>query len=129
MKTERPLTMTIVCRDCTNQFGAWRAHCPACGTLAPRAAREALLQPHDDATTPKRVVRAPRVCETSCTFCFRRGAKDRCPHCNELIHKNCQGLHNAPCLEFQVQRLSAINALDNTDAIVQHVNKIIGGRS
>lgn len=89
----RELKMTVVCKDCQHQFGAWRDRCPACGT-----SHEVKQQPAFNA--PK-VVRERRANE--CIFCRRRGAKKRCPHCNELIHPGCLGLHTEPCARFQVE--------------------------
>jgi hypothetical protein len=115
------LTMTIICRDCEHQYGAWRAHCPACGSEAPRAAREAMLKPREDAK-PKRE-RAPR--EDACIFCHRKGAKDRCPHCNERIHHNCQGIHSEPCKQFQVERQAIIGGAN----VAREINTLLGRTS
>lgn len=91
---KRELTMTVVC-VCGHQFGAWRVRCDACGTPAPRK----------ESFNPPKVVRRERERRPNeCIFCHQRKAKDRCPSCNEMIHKNCIGVHVDDCRKFVAER-------------------------
>jgi len=110
MIAAKPLTMTVVCRICGDQFGMWRTHCPACGAHAPAIPARVLAE-----TKSRRhplAQRRPKADE--CTLCRRTKAKLRCPHCNELIHKECLRLHRADCLTFQMEREIEIKKLGMT---------------
>lgn len=100
----KPLTMTIVCRDCEFQYGVWRVECPTCGTLNNR--RKAAIT-----VVPKERRVAQRA--LPCTLC-RRTVKDgvnRCPQCNELVHTACLPLHAADCSKFQLECQTALARL------------------
>lgn len=100
----RELKMTTVCKTCSHQYGVWRDRCPTCGTSTPRAVVETF-------NAPRRVARAKQERKRSpheCILCRTRGARhERCPHCNEAIHKGCLRLHVAPCALFQEERRAA----------------------
>lgn len=111
---QRDLVLTLICK-CGNQYGKWRPHCPVCREPTPRKAQDEY-----ETTTNPRVRRAVtrkvkelvrRESKTQCIFCRHRGAKQRCPHCNEMIHGTCLGLHVAECQQFQVERDAAITRL------------------
>lgn len=94
--------MTVICRACQHHYGRWRDHCPTCGTATPpepRAVVAARRRPRDAHA---------RRSKTECIFCRQRGAKETCPHCNELIHKYCQSLHENACKQFQIEREEAL---------------------
>ncbi len=93
--------------ECGNEYGLWRPRCPACGTTNER---------QRDATAPPEptFVRAERTPKRPCIVCRNGGAKDRCPHCEELIHKNCKGMHVIACAEFQRLRAIEIAKLGKT---------------
>lgn len=106
IKAERELKMTIICpAPCGEQYGAWRPHCPVCRRATPKVHFEA-------AVSPAKVTRAPRQQRerkaNECIFCFRRKAKERCPHCGEPIHRVCRGVHEIDCAAFQVARQAEI---------------------
>lgn len=88
---KRELTMTVICKSCQHQYGAWRDRCPACGTKTPVKVQLAAV----------RKTRQPRTSASQCVFCRHRGAKQRCPICNEQIHGTCIGLHKPECEQFQ----------------------------
>lgn len=93
----KELTMTVICKTCEHQYGAWRSQCPACGTSTPVKARVEQFR-----NAPR--VRAPkpaRITGSACCFCRVRGAKGRCPICNELVHGTCLSLHTPDCEQFQ----------------------------
>jgi hypothetical protein len=93
----RELTMTVICKSCEHQYGAWRPRCPACGTSTP--VKVQLEQFHN---TPRaRKAREARTSTSQCVFCRDRGAKQRCPICNERVHGTCLGLHQPECEQFQ----------------------------
>lgn len=99
----RELTMTIICA-CGNQFGAWRSHCPACGTGTPPSKREILNTPREVTRRVKRAVVAREPVWHECVFCRLRGAKaHRCPICNQPVHANCRISHEPRCKEFQTE--------------------------
>jgi predicted RNA-binding Zn-ribbon protein involved in translation (DUF1610 family) len=102
----RELTLTTICKSCTHQYGLWRPRCPACGTETPVKLQEKAFNP------PRVKARAPRTSSTQCIFCRLRAAKDKCPHCGELIHRTCRGLHEPDCQQFQVERTAAIKRLE-----------------
>lgn len=87
------LKMTVICKSCEHQYGAWRPRCPACGTSTPIKVQETFNKP--------RIVKAPRTSSSQCAFCRVRGAKQRCPICNELVHGTCQTLHQPECEQYQ----------------------------
>ena len=99
----RELKMTKVCEMCGDQYGLWRYQCPSCGTH--NADREkavaAPVQP------PRATLREHVRAKNACIFCFGRKAKDKCPHCDEPIHRTCRGLHEPRCAAFQVERKAA----------------------
>lgn len=99
----RELTMTLMCKMCSNQYGAWRPRCPTCGELTPVTASAAAPR----VNRPRLVVSHERK-QDECILCRRRKAKDRCPHCNEAIHRNCLGVHKDDCEKFQVERAAEI---------------------
>ena len=133
----KELRMTIVCKACNNQFGAWRTHCPACNESVPRSVRDAMLAPR-----PSEVGKAPREpkhrrvknVRHQCTFCRRANADERCPHCNEEIHAVCRRLHDVDCALFQVEREAELrklapNALENPAGLGRHIDGLLkGGR-
>lgn len=95
----RPLTMTVVCKSCGHQYGAWRPRCDACGTATPITIREEQAK----FKNPPRV-RTPKPVKNPCCACRQKGANDTCPTCNEPIHRTCKGLHAADCAAFQAER-------------------------
>ena len=120
MSDDPELKVTLICKDCSNQYGRWRPQCPTCGTKTP--ARD-YASPSAPATQPKltrtklvtatlRRVRAIIVRLSSCIVCRRAGAKLTCPHCDERIHKGCLSLHHVECKAFQVLRAAEIVKLD-----------------
>lgn len=126
MKVERELKMTVICHaPCDNQYGAWRQHCPVCGHETPKGAHDNALRtsPTFDKNNTRgastravrtfvhRVTRVREAHPTACVFCHRRGARERCAHCNEMIHHNCQGIHGSACAQFQVDRQAEIARL------------------
>jgi hypothetical protein len=104
----RELKMTLICKTCTHQYGAWRPRCPACGTSTP------VSQQQPASFNPPRPTKArSEKSKTECIACRHRGAKERCPHCNELIHTTCLTVHVDDCKQFQVEReamLKQVNA-------------------
>jgi hypothetical protein len=94
IKAVRELTMTIICKMCETQFGTWRPRCPTCGTAPPVTL----------AQNAPRIVKPRERQANECIFCHRRNAKDRCPHCNEPIHRDCKNSHGPRCEQFQVDR-------------------------
>lgn len=96
----RPLTMTVVCKDCGNQYGRWRSHCPTCGTATPVTKRE-------DPPVVKRMKerRLRQEVLGRCTVCRRgKNLELKCPHCAEAIHPMCLRLHAEGCRHFQAER-------------------------
>lgn len=95
------LKMTVVCKSCDNQYGAWRTHCPACGTMSdyrapePERAKEP-RQKRSEAQRPKR--------EHECILCRRGNSQERCPSCNEEVHTRCLKYHLDPCKLFVAER-------------------------
>lgn len=104
---DKELKVTKLCEVCSNQYGLWRAQCPACGTKNVQQAAAIGAKPKP---TLARKVRDRGPDE--CIFCYRRKAKEKCPHCDEPIHRVCRGLHEAPCAAFQVERKKAMEALN-----------------
>ena len=97
----RELKMTVTCKACEHQYGAWRERCPACGTLTPpppKAERERTARERNAET---RAVKQRVRSLTECIFCQLRGAKETCPHCDEKIHRTCLRLHVGDCERFQ----------------------------
>lgn len=88
--------MTIECADCHHVYGLWRTQCPACGTSNPK---------YRDYHEPEPAIVIPverRRPKSECIACQHGGAKLRCAHCNELVHKDCKALHERACAAFQV---------------------------
>lgn len=108
IRGHKPLTMTVLCKSCGHQYGAWRPRCEACGTATP---------PPPKAFNPPKISKrqvlgeVTKTCRTQCTFCRQRGAHERCKHCNELIHRSCFGLHEPECIQFQRDRASELARL------------------
>lgn len=100
------LKMTVVCKSCDNQYGAWRAQCPACGTRShykePEPERPARVK-RSEATRPPR--------EHECILCRRGNSQERCPSCNEEIHTRCLKYHIEPCKQFVAERDAILAAL------------------
>jgi hypothetical protein len=107
----RELTMTVICKTCDNQYGAWRPHCPVCRTATPKKAHEEATPRVRREVTRRVKEYVVRESKTLCVFCRQRGAKQRCTHCNELIHGTCVGLHAPECIKFQQERDAAITRL------------------
>jgi hypothetical protein len=82
--------MTVICKSCEHQYGAWHSRCPASGTSTPVKVQVEQFK-----------ARRPRTSTSQCVFCRTRGAKSRCPICNERIHGTCLGLHQAECEQYQ----------------------------
>lgn len=97
------LKMTVLC-VCGNQYGAWRPRCPACGKGIPVTIAEVARK----AMNPPRIKHERERRQNECIFCHRGKAKERCPHCNEPVHRNCQGLHGGDCAQFQQARQAEI---------------------
>lgn len=97
IRQRRELIMTVICKSCEHQYGAWRPRCPACGTSTPVKVQEEQFKN----TARIRQARQPRTSTSQCAFCRVRGAKQRCPICNELVHGTCLGLHQPECEQFQ----------------------------
>lgn len=111
MQQQRELTMTVVCKSCSHQYGAWRDRCPACGTRTPpppvkvQAEREKRKRQHER-----------RESKTQCIACRQRGAKKmRCPFCDERIHHTCLSLHVEECKQFQRDREAALARLTSKE--------------
>jgi hypothetical protein len=108
MKQPEDLKVTKLCEMCQFQYGRWRQQCPGCGHK-----NEHQPAPVGEKPRPKPVLarktRDRRADE--CIFCYRRKARQRCPHCNESIHPVCRGLHEGPCAAFQIERNKALDAL------------------
>jgi hypothetical protein len=121
--------MTVTCRSCDFVFGAWRPRCPTCGTEVPASVRQEMLAPRQASKedTPKQPRREREKRPDDCIQCHHRGAKERCTHCAEPIHKACRGLHEANCVKFQVERQEAINALSNPAALAKHIEALLKG--
>ena len=64
------LTMTVICKSCEHQYGAWRPRCPACGTSTHVKAQ--VEQFKNKARVTK--AREPRTSTSQCVFCRTRGA-------------------------------------------------------
>lgn len=100
------LKMTVVCRSCDNQYGAWRTHCPACGTTshykAPAPEKKERHQKRSEAQRPKR--------EHECILCRRGNSSMRCPSCTEEIHDRCLKYHIDDCVKFVLERDAVYNA-------------------
>jgi len=101
-------TMTVECKSCGHEYGAWRSHCPACGQSMTLAQHNKV----NKAVAPVRVKKAKRKDikkhTDECILCRRRakaGKKNTttCPHCNEPVHKACLEHHRQPCLTFQLE--------------------------
>jgi hypothetical protein len=106
IRQTRELKMTVVCKSCTHQYGAWRDRCPACGTDTPRA----------PVFNAPRVTPARRVTPASgplCIFCQLGSRKTMatCEHCNEPIHPTCKSLHADSCQQFQRDRVAALESV------------------
>jgi len=114
IQRRRELVMTVICKTCDHQYGAWRPHCPVCRTSTPRKIHEEATPQIRRAVTRRVKQLVKRESKTTCIFCRQRGAKQQCAHCNELIHGTCVGLHTPECLEFQKQRDVAITQLGGT---------------
>lgn len=122
--TKRPMTMTIVCSHCSNQFGLWRPQCPTCGWAVPSDVHRKAMDPVGTEARERRarsaetreVKRVVRTRTDLCIFC-RRPARDRkrhttfCPHCQERIHDQCLRLHHEACADFQIGREDALKKL------------------
>lgn len=93
--------MTVKCKDCQHEFGAWRDRCPACGTH-----NQVPADPVFNAPRVKKEKRPRERRPDECIFCWSRvkpKQKASCPSCNELIHKRCLSLHEDPCKMFVAQ--------------------------
>lgn len=107
---ERPLKVTKLCERCQYQYGLWRLRCEACGL--PNKDRDAALaapatqQPRGGSRIRASVREHVRA-KSGCIFCHAAGAKHTCKHCDEPIHRNCRGLHEPACQQFQVERRAA----------------------
>lgn len=105
-------TMTIECKSCSNEYGAWRSHCPACGTLSdyvpPEEKKEKEKRVKSEATRPPR--------EHECILCRRPKSDTRCPSCNEEIHTRCLKYHKADCDKFVAEREAILAALPSEGA-------------
>jgi hypothetical protein len=102
LQQHRELKMTVVCKACENQYGAWRPRCPTCGTSTPIRVQEEQRK----AAAPPRAVRERQRKANDCILCRRRVKNaQRCPHCDEPIHRSCLHLHGADCAKFQVERV------------------------
>jgi hypothetical protein len=112
IKAPRELKMTIICPDpCGNQYGAWRPHCPVCQRATPKTHYEAAVTQSSASAVGGAPVRKLRErTSNECIFCYRRKAKDTCPHCNEPIHTVCRGVHEPDCKAFQAERVKALAA-------------------
>src|SRR4051812_12764778 len=104
----KPLTMTVICATCTNQYGAWRNHCPACNTATPVSKFE---PPITMRNTPRRAPAKREPVWHECAFCHRRGAKKhRCPICSIPVHGGCAAMHEKLCKEFQKEVQTLVEA-------------------
>lgn len=100
------MKMTKFCEVCGDQYGLWRHQCPACGTH--NKDREAACAAP---VTTKR--RERERTKGGCIFCQAPKAKEKCPHCDEPIHRNCLHFHEEACKVFQVERLAAMKENNN----------------
>jgi predicted amidophosphoribosyltransferase len=100
------LLMTVVCKSCDNQYGAWRAQCPACGTKSHYRAPEPEKKPRQKRTEAMK----PRR-EHECILCRRDKSDQRCPSCNEEIHTRCLKYHRADCEKFVAEREAILASL------------------
>lgn len=100
----RELTMTVICASCENQYGAWRPRCPACGTDTPIKVQQLVQKINRPRLVTSKPQRERTVHPTSCDLCHRRGAKETCDLCGNLVHHNCMGVHKDRCTKFQVER-------------------------
>jgi hypothetical protein len=115
------LKMTVVCRSCDNQYGAWRPHCPACGTKshyrAPEPEKKEPRQKRSEAQRPKR--------DNECILCRRGGSQERCPSCNEEVHTRCLKYHINPCKQFVAERDAIIAKLpEHGDAAIKEAERL-----
>jgi hypothetical protein len=110
IRPRQELRLTVICKSCGHQYGSWRPRCTACGTDTP--------PPPKSFTNPPKITKrqvlgeVARQSKSACIFCRQRKAKDRCPHCNELIHRTCQAMHDPECIKFQQERIAAITRLE-----------------
>jgi hypothetical protein len=108
MKT---LTMTLICKTCGSQYGAWRHQCPTCGTMTPVSRKQ------DDARIKQaRAPRRKKETKDPCILCRKRVKPKKlatCPHCNEKVHKACLPLHVDECAKFQVLRDQAMKEVSH----------------
>jgi len=106
MKT---LTMTLICKTCGSQYGAWRRQCPTCGSHTPVS----VIRKEEQRTrAPKR----KREVKDPCILCRKRVKPKKlatCPHCNEKVHKACLPLHVDECAKFQVLRDQAMKEVSH----------------
>lgn len=86
------LTITLICKDCSHQYGRWRPRCPACGTPKPveEIRREVKL-------TTKQRERKPRMIKKPCAMCGLGGAKRLCLVCGASLHRHCLTVHERRC--------------------------------
>lgn len=102
------LRMTLICPCCSNQYGKWRPQCPACGTPRPEQKTERVEAKDRRLDDMRRIkqrradAREKKKLAKECIVCRRGGAKLKCPHCEEKIHKGCLSLHADDCAAFQV---------------------------
>jgi predicted ATP-dependent serine protease len=98
---QRELTMTVICKTCSNQYGKWRPRCPACGEPNTQPATFNAPRVVEPSLIPRSAI-IKRQPKRECIACHQGGAKKTCPHCNELVHAACLVLHAEACAEFQV---------------------------
>lgn len=109
MRQPRERKITIECSACAHVFGVWRDRCPACGT-------EMTWQEKARYAPPPTPARKQREVKSPCIVCRQRGAKKRCPHCDEMVHGVCLALHANDCAEFQVRIEEELERLEEPDA-------------
>lgn len=110
MNQPRELKMTKICEMCGDQYGLWRYQCPACGTHnkdREKACAAPVTQTARGGSRIRATIREHVRAKTGCIFCQAPGAKHKCAHCDEPIHRNCRGMHEPACKQFQVERQAA----------------------
>jgi ribosomal protein L37E len=93
--------MTLICKDCGDQYGRWRPRCPACGTVNPEPEQEALevMSRQERSKVRKFPVapKAPKLVKKPCHVCGLGGAKNLCLVCGFVMHKSCRSIHELRC--------------------------------